>query len=288
MQSKAKANSKNMEEYLQGHEFLRETIQLHLDLEEKVRATVKALRFPNGGAVAEQTANGLPLLQEEKLRNRVIDALVKNIPQVLDSLENLEAPQPMVTGLKDFAAYVKRAEGEELKGFLALLLQQEKEKFSAACAEAKLTEPLVRTLLWQMVSALVPKRLKEFAFWEEETKWQKNYCPVCGRQPVMAQLRKEQEGRSRYLSCGGCHTIWPYKRVGCAYCGNEDLKKMHILEPEGEEDMRLDVCDECHAYLKTYGREGREDVFLRDYATLHLDLLGEEKNLIKKGNAMLE
>ena len=69
------------------------------------------------------------------------------------------------------------------------------------------------------------------------------YCPVCGRQPVMAVLRKEQHGRVRFLVCDGCHTVWPYARVGCVYCGNQDLKKMKILEPEGEEAMRLDVCE---------------------------------------------
>ena len=62
---------------------------------------------------------------------------------------------------------------------------------------------------------------------------------------------------------------------------------MHILEPEGEEAMRLDVCDKCHAYLKTYNEEGEEEVYLRDWATIHLDFLGEEKSLQKKGSVML-
>jgi len=63
---------------------------------------------------------------------------------------------------------------------------------------------------------------------------------------------------------------------------------MHILEPEGASVMRLDVCDKCHAYLKTYGEEGEEEIYLRDWATVHLDLLGEEKGLLKKGSPMLE
>jgi FdhE protein len=62
---------------------------------------------------------------------------------------------------------------------------------------------------------------------------------------------------------------------------------MHILEPEGEPEMRLDVCDECHTYLKTYNEEGAEDVYLRDWATIHLDLLGEEQGLRKKGSVLL-
>ena len=77
------------------------------------------------------------------------------------------------------------------------------------------------------------------------------------------------------------------RNLGCVYCQNIDLKKMHILEPEGEPEMRLDVCDECHTYLKTYNEEGAEDVYLRDWATIHLDLLGEEQGLRKKGSVLL-
>ena len=47
--------------------------------------------------------------------------------------------------------------------------------------------------------------------------------------------------------------------------------------------MRLDVCQECDCYLKTYGSEDEEEIYLRDWATLHLDLLAEEKTLHKVG-----
>lgn len=86
---------------------------------------------------------------------------------------------------------------------------------------------------------------------------------------------------------------------GCVYCGNQDLKKMKILEPEGEEAMRLDVCEECHAYLKTYqgckqinqaapdGPDECEEIYRHDWATLHLDLAGQEQGLVKRGSALL-
>lgn len=88
-------------------------------------------------------------------------------------------------------------------------------------------------------------------------------------------------------------------RVGCVYCGNQDLKKMKILEPEGEEAMRLDVCEECHAYLKTYqgckqinqaapdGPDECEEIYRHDWATLHLDLAGQKQGLVKRGSALL-
>ena len=78
-------------------------------------------------------------------------------------------------------------------------------------------------------------------------------------------------------SCGGCRTLWHWRRVGCPYCGNVDLEKIHILEFDGKQTIRLDVCNECGAYLKTYGEDDEENIYLRDWTTLHLDLLAEEK-----------
>ena len=143
-------------------------------------------------------------------------------------------------------------------------------------------EVLSRKTFWAAVDKLIPDELK---IWERE-QWQKNYCPICGRRPVMAQLKKFNEGRARYLLCGGCHTLWSWRRVGCPYCGNENLERIHVLESDAK--IRLDVCDECNCYLKTYASEDEEDIYLRDWTTLHLDLLAEEKNLRKCGAVELE
>lgn len=145
-------------------------------------------------------------------------------------------------------------------------------------------EVLMRKTFWAAVDKLVPENLKR---WERD-EWTENFCPICGRRPVMAWLKKFNEGRARYLSCGGCRTLWHWRRVGCPYCGNVDLEKIHILEFDGKQTIRLDVCDECGAYLKTYGEDDEENIYLRDWTTLHLDLLAEEKNLRKCGAVELE
>lgn len=102
----------------------------------------------------------------------------------------------------------------------------------------------------------------------------------------MAQLRKFNEGRARWLMCGGCRTLWQWRRVGCPYCGNEDLERIHILELDAK--IRLDVCEVCGCYLKTYGAQDEEEIYLRDWTTWHLDLLAEEKKLRKCGAVELE
>ena len=145
-------------------------------------------------------------------------------------------------------------------------------------------EILLRKTFWAAVDKLIPEELKR---WERD-EWAENFCPICWRRPVLAWLKKHNEGRARHLLCGGCSTLWHWRRVGCPYCGNVDLEKIHILEFDGKQTIRLDVCDECHAYLKTYGEEDEPNIYLRDWATLHLDLLAEEKNLHKCGAVELE
>lgn len=72
------------------------------------------------------------------------------------------------------------------------------------------------------------------------------------------------------LFCGGCRTLWQWRRVGCPYCANADLERIHILELDSK--IRLEVCNERHAYLKTYCGEDEENIYLNDWTTLHADL----------------
>ena len=63
---------------------------------------------------------------------------------------------------------------------------------------------------------------------------------------------------------------------------------MHILEIESEPQMRIDVCDKCHCYIKTYNEEGNEKIYLNDWLTLHFDLLAEEEHFQKCGSILIE
>ena len=225
-----------LEDYLAEHEFLREAVQFDLELEKNF-ADVQPLDLPPKEKVSELIKDGLPLLQQEKFQNQILDATEK--------------------------FFSRDSAGK--------FLRQEKSD-----------DVLSRKKFWAVIDKLIPAELK---LWEREA-WHENYCPICGRRPVMAQLKKFNDGRARYLFCGGCRTLWNWNRLGCPYCGNEDLERIHILELDKK--IRLDVCDVCHAYLKTYCDEDEENIYLRDRTTLHLDLLAEEKNLHKCGAVELE
>lgn len=105
----------------------------------------------------------------------------------------------------------------------------------------------------------------------------KGTCPICGSRPLISVLR-EEVGK-RYLYCGECGDCWHVSRVGCPYCGNKDPKSLHYICPEGEENYRVDLCDQCHGYIKTLDLRKMEtcDFFLEDVATPHLDLIASQK-----------
>ena len=48
---------------------------------------------------------------------------------------------------------------------------------------------------------------------------------------------------------------------------------------EGEPTLRIDHCESCHGYLKTYNGEGNEALWLSDWSTLHLDLIAQDRGL---------
>ncbi|SFA83553.1 formate dehydrogenase accessory protein FdhE [Selenomonas ruminantium] len=277
---------KKMQAYLEAHPFLQETAELQLAMSAAIQKSVGPMEFPEDNEVKKLTQDGVPLLQSKDLQDRVVAALQPQISAVLAELLPIACPQPMQEALQVWAEWTEKQSMDKQAELIGLLLRQEDEKLTALMQAEQLPEQLVRTVLWQLVEALVPARLKAYDFWQDAG-WAKNYCPICGRQPVLAHLRKEKEGRARFLLCDGCHAEWPFARVGCVYCGNEDLTQMHILEPEGQTAMRMDVCGKCQSYIKTYNEEGTESVYLQDWATIHLDLLAEEKGLRKNGSRLL-
>jgi FdhE protein len=90
--------------------------------------------------------------------------------------------------------------------------------------------------------------------------WKRGYCPACGGMPGFAFLG-EGEG-TRYLLCSRCSSQWPYRRVGCPFCGTRDHTKLSYYLSE-DEVYRLYVCKACRRYLKVLDlrQAGRQVLF---------------------------
>ena len=131
---------------------------------------------------------------------------------------------------------------------------------------------LLRYLGWTAVRRYLAPLVESFGHWRDEERWLRNYCPTCGSLPALAQLVGKDPGRRRLLCCGRCGTRWQYKRARCPFC-EHDSDRAVVLSIEGEAGLRIDRCESCLGYIKTYDGQGDEALLLADWTSLHLDLL---------------
>ena len=137
---------------------------------------------------------------------------------------------------------------------------------------------LLRYLAWTAMARYLRPAVKGFEGWRDEEKWLRRNCPTCGSLPAMAQLVGADPGRKRLLSCGGCGTRWQFKRTACPFC-ETDSQRLTSVTIEGEPALRIDHCESCGGYLKTYDGQGDEPVMLADWTSLHLDQLALDRGL---------
>ena len=153
--------------------------------------------------------------------------------------------------------------------------------FLAARAEDQSLDP---NLLWTLTqSALKPA----FRAWcgtltplvHTAGEWERPYCFICGALASLGEL--QGSGQARHLRCGRCGADWLIRRLQCIYCGNEAPSLLGILYPEGRrENVRVEVCDKCHGYLKVVTRFAPcspEELAIEDLSTLYMDILAQER-----------
>ena len=147
---------------------------------------------------------------------------------------------------------------------------------------------LLRYFGWTVLARHLCPMVDAFARWREEERWLRSYCPTCGSQPSMAQLVGTDPGRLRLLSCGCCKTRWRYRRTGCPFCENQNDHRLAVLAVEGEGGLRIDYCESCRGYLKTYDGEGSENVLLADWTSIHFDIIAHDRGLIRSAASLYE
>jgi FdhE protein len=108
--------------------------------------------------------------------------------------------------------------------------------------------------------------------------WDEGYCPICGKEPKIGEIKGDEEGR--FLFCNQCGLEWNYSRIRCPFCGNEEQQTLAYFTVEGDERYRVDVCNVCKKYVKIVDFRdsgGKANLDVEDIATLHLDMLASEE-----------
>jgi FdhE protein len=146
---------------------------------------------------------------------------------------------------------------------------------------------LLRYVGWTAMARFLRPVVNAFDGWRDHARWLRRYCPTCGSLPAMAQLVGADPGRMRLLSCGCCGTRWQFTRTGCPFC-ETDSQRLASLIIVGEPELRIDHCESCRGYLKTYDGQGHETLCLSDWSSLHLDLIAHDRGLKRLAASLYE
>lgn len=145
-----------------------------------------------------------------------------------------------------------------------------------AAADLGLDEPALLFLIKNSIRPSIEAVREQLQGELDPETWQRSHCPVCGSVPSLNLLKEEGK---RYSICSYCSYQWRIDRTSCAVCGNKDQASLEYFHGEGEEAVRIDLCDKCHHYIKTidYRILEASDPFLEDLATLHLNVIAVQK-----------
>ena len=124
---------------------------------------------------------------------------------------------------------------------------------------------------------------RQLAPLSEGIPWNKGACYVCGAAAMLGELQDNDQ--VKHLRCGFCGADWVFRRLQCAFCGNEDHKSQRYFFAEGQgERARVEVCDRCKGYLKViaaFAPTPSEMLPVEDLATVHLDFIAKERGYRK-------
>jgi formate dehydrogenase accessory protein FdhE len=114
------------------------------------------------------------------------------------------------------------------------------------------------------------------------------HCPSCGGNPQVSILHSAEHesaagGGGRLLMCATCSHTWPFRRVRCAHCGQEDEHTLSYFHAPELDHLRVDACDVCRRYIKTVDltRQGRAVPFVDEILGAPLDVWASEHGYAK-------
>ena len=101
-------------------------------------------------------------------------------------------------------------------------------------------------------------------------------CPFCGGAPWIAARRSaaEADGASRSLGCALCGGEWPFARIRCASCSEENPERLPSFASDTYPGARVEACETCRRYVKSIDLtlDGRAIPEVDDLVSLGMDL----------------
>jgi len=264
--------------WLEAHSYLRPVADLSAQVD-RAAAGIEILdaRNPNWDEYRPDFLAGVPLLSSAEA-GVDLEPGGRMAAALLEKLASETSPESLVAEARALDADLRRAPNvpRRIADFLL--------------GDETLAPPfpgLLRYLAWTATTRFLGPVVSAFDAWRDEDRWLRRYCPTCGSLPAMAQLVGAEHGRKRLLSCGCCGTRWQFKRTHCPFC-DTDSQRLASINIDGESGLRIDHCESCSGYLKTYNGEGNEALLLSDWSSLHLDLIAHDRGLKRLAASLYE
>ena len=111
-------------------------------------------------------------------------------------------------------------------------------------------------------------------------------CPFCSGNPQVSFLRiiePSSESGNRELVCATCTGNWPFRRVACAFCGEERPTKLGYFHTSEYDHIRIEACDTCKHYVKGVDltRLGYANPLVDEVAAAALDVWADNHGYTK-------
>jgi FdhE protein len=265
--------------WLARHPYLQPLADLHARVDTALAAVfIPSPAVPIWDDYLDEFYAGVPLLRSSKI-SIDLNPVETGVAALLGALPSKSLPGRLVEEIRTLDAELHHDPDAPRRAVAWLL---DSDSFA-------LTSPgLLQYLGWTVLARYLHPIVRAFESWRDEERWLRNYCVTCGGPPAMAQLVGIDPGRLRLLSCGRCGTRWRYRRTGCPFCEKEGDHRLTVIAVEGEDGLRIDNCEACGGYLKTYNGEGSESVLLADWTSLHLDIVALDRGLKRLALSLYE
>ncbi|MEA3334230.1 MAG: formate dehydrogenase accessory protein FdhE [Pseudomonadota bacterium] len=246
--------------------------------EKNEKALKKNIFSINPGAATQKLKEGKPLVN---LKNdHFADQLPKSYFLELLSITEKNHPE-MAKELRDLVAAKEDAYAELVRE----LFSQNEKNLGAGNEPANPKNPdeffdLVPFFLHESLKPFFSRLAQEQYDLIEKSHWAQGICPVCARSADLSLLRNDEGKRS--LFCLQCDFEWPYKRLQCPFCENEDQDKLSYftIDNKDQEKYRVNVCHQCQRFIKTIDMrkiDGEINLEIENLITLHLDLQADKE-----------
>lgn len=267
---------KTIEDYKSTHPHYTELLDIMADIlilrEEYLKNMKDSIFTVEEHLISQKMKGGLPLIDfsgkefdlthPREYFNDLISIGEKRMPEVAQNIQNIVI-NPQFDWKKSILASFDRKYIET------------NAKESQADNDTEDQIDLIDLFMEESLRPELESVARKYAEIIEKSEWTEGYCPVCGKEPKIGEIRDEEDGK-RYLFCHQCGFKWYFNRIKCPFCGNDEQHSLAYFEVEGEERYRVDVCNKCRRYIKTIelpksSEEPNMDV--EDIATLHLDMI---------------